>query len=257
MDRLNKLSIAALVWIGTFLLLFYFIQTFISPFYFALIAIIPFVVFLNLKDKLAFLLFISFILISSFGLLIYAFQQAWETPVQLAAVGIHAIIVAHIGTAYVLTKWIKALAIENRQLQKRVNELAEYIANTRVLSFREFNKQKELITNAMVRRKETGYLLTLRMNKWARRVKKSGIDLLAESVYTSVREHFDVVGKQDKDTILILLQNTGEDGLHIVKERISNRLEDVFTPEIINKIEWDKEIIGYERQEVVKEGDAQ
>ncbi|AIF45521.1 hypothetical protein [Virgibacillus sp. SK37] len=257
MDRINKLSMAAFVWIGTFLLLFYITQPIISPLYLVIISIIPFVVFINLKDKLAFLVFISFILVSSFALLTYAFQQAWETPVQLLSVGIHAVVVAHIGTVYVLTRWIKTLAIENRQLQKRVNELAEYIANTRVLSLREFNKQKELIKNAMVRRKETGYLLTLRMNKWARRVKKSGMDLLAESVYASVREHFDVVGKQDKDTILILLQNTGEEGLHIVKERINSRLEDVFTTEIISKIEWDKEMIGYERQVAVKEGDSQ
>ncbi|MCA1011269.1 hypothetical protein [Halobacillus halophilus] len=249
----RSISIAFVLWVFSFLFLYNSLNSVTDPVW-ILIFLVPPILFLVMSEKTTFLLFIAFTVISSLIILGMAFVLKWNSYTQLEWVMLHALVLVNLWSVYVLAKWSSSLSRDNKQLQNRVIELEEYIADTKLLSKREFEKQKEIIVTSMDRKKEKGFLLYIGIEKLPRRVKQTSFVKVSNVIYESVRKHFDIVGKYDDQVIVCLLQNTDEDGLAIVKNRIISRLKIIYTPEAFDKLQWNTEGIGYIDFPASKEG---
>ncbi|ARI76503.1 hypothetical protein [Halobacillus mangrovi] len=245
--RQQKIGIAFVLWVVSFVFLFYKMEPIVHPI--LLVAfLLPVIVFLSFNEKVSFLLFIIFTTGSSLVLLSFAFAFEWTTLSQLDWIGVHAVVLVHLWSSYVIAKWSDSLVKRNRQLSKRILELEEYIADTQILSKREFEKQKGLILTSMSRKKELGALVYINMSKLPPNVKKTSFVKLSDIIYHSIRKHFDIVGKHDTDTIVFLLQNTNANGLEIVRDRILSRLSQIYTEEALADLKWIVEPIGFHVQ---------
>ncbi|KHE71493.1 hypothetical protein [Halobacillus sp. BBL2006] len=240
----QKMRLAFLLWGASFVFLFYTMEPIVHP-GILLCFLLPVFVFLTLNEKVSFLLFIIFTTLFSLLLLSWAFIDNWSTITQLKWIGIHAVVLVHLWSSYVIAKWTSYLIQKNRELSKKVIELEEYIADTQILSKREFEKQKNLIVTTMVRKKEAGFLVYVNMDNLPTNVKKTSFAKVSEVVYQSIREYFDIVGKHETNKIVFLLQNTNEQGLNVVKNRIISKLSLIYTEEALSALEWKSEHIGY------------
>lgn len=139
---------------------------------------------------------------------------------------------------------LKKLVNENRRLRKQVQKLEQYIGETKLLTRQEFEKRGLLLETAMKRRSETGMLIYFSFSSFSSYTRHSVMDHVASLLLDTLLSDFDLVGKYDDNTLVILLQNINEDGVNIVLKRLEHKWEEWFTEEAISKIKIKQEQLG-------------
>ncbi|MCP3033068.1 hypothetical protein LF817_17220 [Halobacillus sp. A1] len=247
----QRMSIGFLLWVISFFILFYWTRGLLPEGTF-FILLVPSILFLLLKDKVSYLLLTIFTIVSSLAFLYMAFVQGWSTADQWSGIGIHGLLLIHLWAMYTFVTSITTLSAMNKKLGDRILELEEYVANTQVLSNREFIKQKEMIHISMVRKREKGFLIYVGLEDLPGYVKDTSFVKVANIIYHSLRKHFDIVGKHDEATVVFLLQSTNSAGLNVVNQRILQKLSYIFTEGALDRISWDIEEIGYTEAKAVQ-----
>ncbi|MEN1937305.1 dGTP triphosphohydrolase [Paenibacillus sp. 102] len=235
-----------LLWIVQ--ILFYFttvhISSFPYAFFFTIIYVLINLLFLLISNKFAFTLFITGTLLSVFYLFYESWLYLWSTSTQLTYIIIHFLAIVNFFLIYISTYMLKKLLNENRRLQKQVQTLEQYIGETKLLTRQEFERRGLLLEAAMKRRSETGMLVYFSFTSFSSYTKRSVMDRVASLLLDTVRSDFDLVGKYDDNTLVILLQNTNEVGVNIVLMRLENKWEEWLTEEALSKIIIKQEKLG-------------
>lgn len=237
---------ALLLWILQ--ILFYFSTVYITEYEYALSFTIIYVfiniLFFFLQDKHAFAFFIVGMIISVFYLFYEAWIYLWSSPEQLYYIRIHFLMSANFFIVYISTYMLKQLVRENIDLKRRVQTLEQYIGESKLLTRQEFERRQLLIEAGMQRRAETGIILHLNFNSFSNYTKQSVMDRVASLLLDTVRQEFDLVSKYDKNTLVILLQNTNEQGANIVLNRLRPKLKEWLTEDAIEQIKMTQTKIG-------------
>ncbi|MBM7554170.1 hypothetical protein [Thalassobacillus pellis] len=238
-----RITLSFFFWLTSFLALIHFLHPTLHKYIF-IVSVIPVFFFLLLRNQVTFLIMIAFTILSSLTFLGIAFWWGWSSGNQLTWIGVHALLMLHFWSVYILASSIRSLTEANKSLKRRITELEEYVSGTKALSRREFEKQSEIIINTMKRRQEKGYMVSVEFGELPERVKPTSFAKIATAIYDSIRKHYDLVGKYDNETAMYLLQNTNEEGLQLVNDRIIRKLKESFTDEAISLMNWVTEEIG-------------
>ncbi|KEK25420.1 dGTP triphosphohydrolase [Bacillus gaemokensis] len=238
-----------LLWIAQ--ILFYFITVHMTSysyaFFFTIIYVCINLLFLFIPNKPAFTLFITVTLLSVFYLFYESWLYLWSTSAQLHYIIIHFLAIANFFLIYISTYMLKKLLHENRRLQAQVQTLEQYIGETKLLTRNEFERRGLLLEAAMKRRGETGMLVYFSFASFSNYTKRSVIDRVATLLLETVRSDFDLVGKYDEKTLVILLQNTNEYGVHIVMQRLQKKWKEWLTKDAISTINIKQEQLDGQR----------
>lgn len=221
-------------------ILFYFSTVYMTEYEhvlsFTIIYVFINILFFFLQDKHAFALFIVGMIISVFYLFYEAWIYLWTSPEQLYYMRVHFFMFANFFIVYISTYMLKQLVRENMNLRKRVEDLEQYIGESKLLTRQEFERRQVLIEAGMQRRAETGIILHFNFNSFSNYTKKSVMDRVASLLLDTVRQEFDLVSKYDENTLVILLQNTNEQGANIVLNRLRPQLKEWLTEDAIEQI---------------------
>ncbi|WP_026594004.1 dGTP triphosphohydrolase [Bacillus sp. UNC437CL72CviS29] len=235
-----------LLWIVQ--ILFYFttihINSYPYAFFFTIIYVLINLLFLFISNKFAFILFIAGTLLSVFYLFYEAWLYLWSTSTQFSYIIAHFLTTANFFLIYISTYMLKKLVNENKRLRKQVQKLEQYIGETKLLTRQEFEKRGLLLETAMKRRSETGMLIYFSFSSFSSYTRQSVMDHVASLLLDTVLSDFDLVGKYDDNTLVILLQNINEVGVNIVLKRLEHKWEEWFTEEAISKIKIKQEQLG-------------
>ena len=90
----------------------------------------------------------------------------------------------------------------------------------------------------MSRRKEMGFYLKAELIDMNRTVRKKVTHTLASLMYVTFRKNYDIVGQYDNTTLIVLVQNTEEQGLEIVRGRLEKLMVERLKEGAIEKIKW-------------------
>ncbi|MED1300182.1 dGTP triphosphohydrolase [[Bacillus thuringiensis] serovar konkukian] len=238
-----------LLWIAQ--ILFYFITihmtSYLYSFFFTIIYVLINLFFLFIPNKTALTLFVTVTSLSAFYLFYEAWLYLWNTSTQIDYIVIHFLTAANFFLIYASTYTFKKISNENRRLQAQVQILAQYIDDTKLLTRAEFERRRLLLETAMKRRGETGILICFSFASFNSYTKRSVIDRIATLLLETSRSDFDLVGKYDDNTLVILLQNTNETGVHIFMQRLQKKWKEWLTEDAISKIKIQQEKLGGQR----------
>ena len=235
-DR-TKLPIASISWLLSMLVILVITYK-IVPLYTYLVFGFLALLFFSVSDRVAFFFYNTLMLVTVFYFLFLAFKESWQPGEQAMAIGLHFVFLIHLFSLYSLSKYVYQIGAENRLLKSRVAQLEEYVLEEGVLTKREFEKQATLILSNMSRRKETGFYLKADLIEINRTVRKKLILALASMMYVTFRKNYDVIGQFDNSTLIVLVQNTEENGLNIVRGRLEKLLAERLEEDAIKKIRW-------------------
>lgn len=196
------------------------------------------ILFFSGSDRLSFFNYVLLTVGTVFIFLVLAFKGAWTSVEQAQAIGLHFIILVHLFALYSLSKYVYQFRMENSFLRERVLQLEDFISEDGVLTKHEFEKQSTMILSTMARRGETGYYILIDVSALSRRTRRTALTAVGSIVKTTVRDHYDIVGKINDRTIGFLLQNTTEEGVDIVKERLEKNLHDRFEEQALAEMKW-------------------
>ncbi len=235
-----------LLWIVQILFYFTTVHMYSFPyaFFFTIMYVLINLLFLFTSNKFAFILFVAGTLLSVFYLFYEAWLYLWSTSTQLSYIIAHFLAITNFFLIYISTYMLKKLVNENRRLQKQVQTLEQYIGETKLLTRQEFEKRGLLLETAMKRRSETGMIIYFSFSSFSIYTKHSAMDRVASLLLDTVLSDFDLVGKYDDNTLVILLQNINEDGVNIVLKRLEHKWQEWFTEEAISKIKIKQEQLG-------------
>ncbi|HFJ9507845.1 diguanylate cyclase domain-containing protein [Bacillus cereus group sp. MYBK245-2] len=229
-------------------ILFYFTTVHVTQYEHALIFTIIYVIvnvlFLFLPDKTAFVFFILGTITSVFYLFYQAWLYLWSTSEQWEYIITHFLMAANFFIVYISTHLLKKVIHENKELTERVRTLEHYIGESKLLTRQEFERRQALLINAMNRRNETGVMIYFDFTSFSKYTKESVMDRVASLLVETVRADFDLVAEYDKNTLVILLQNTNEAGADIVMNRLQPKMEKWLADEAIQDIKMKREQIA-------------
>ena len=244
---LLKMPVASIIWLVTmWLVLFASFHEVPSYYYigFGLLALL----FFSVSDRLAFFFYVTLTLVTVFYFLFLAFKDGWSPAEQALGISLHFVFLIHLFSLYSLSKYVYQFRNKNKMLKTRILQLEEYILREGILTKREFEKQATFILSTMARRREKGFYIRIDLSKVNRTVRKRVLLALADMLYSTLRKNFDLVGQYDDKTLLVLLQNTDEQGYEIAKERLLKLVYDRLEKGTIEKINWSiQEIEGQKR----------
>ncbi|WP_242215154.1 dGTP triphosphohydrolase [Bacillus cereus group sp. BfR-BA-01383] len=211
---------------------------------FTIIYVIINVLFLFLTDKIAFVFFILGTIISVFYLFYQAWLYLWSTSDQWEYIITHFLMAANFFIVYISTHLLKKVIHENKELTERVRTLEQYIGESKLLTRQEFERRQALLTTAMDRRNETGFIIYFDLTSFSKYTKESVMDRVASLLVETVRTDFDLAAEYDNSTLVILLQNTNEAGADIVINRLQPKMEKWLSAEAIQDIKITREQIA-------------
>lgn len=233
-------------------IVFYFTTVHVTKYEHALIFTIIYVIinvlFLFLIDKTAFVFFILGTIISVFYLFYQAWLYLWSTSEQWEYIITHFLMAANFFIVYISTHLLKKVIHENKELTERVRTLEQYIGESKLLTRQEFERRQALLTTAMNRRNETGFIIYFDFASFSKYTKESVMDRVASLLVETVRTDFDLAAEYDNSTLVILLQNTNEAGANIVMNRLQLTMEKWLAAEAIQGIKTSREQIGNKGQ---------
>lgn len=210
-------------------IVFYFTTVHVTKYEHALIFTIIYVIinvlFLFLTDKIAFVFFILGTIISVFYLFYQAWLYLWSTSDQWEYIITHFLMAANFFIVYISTHLLKKVIHENKELTERVRTLEQYIGESKLLTRQEFERRQALLTTAMNRRNETGFIIYFDFTSFSKYTKESVMDRVASLLVETVRTDFDLAAEYDNSTLVVLLQNTNEAGADIVMNRLQQKTE--------------------------------
>jgi len=179
-----------------------------------------------LSYKKGFVLIAAYILASGIGYLIYIWVQTGNVDLQMETVWIHIVNMINWALMYASIFTIKGIKEENALLKLKVEELSKYIGETKLLSRQEFEERSQMLVKAMERRKEKGYLIFCDVTHMTQSVRNAAFGRLAEVALIVFRNEYDLIGKWEDDVLVILLQNTDEEGKTIAINRYFNKIKE-------------------------------
>lgn len=173
--------------------------------------------FFSRRKGFVFLIFYTLILGIVF--LLAGFIYSWAAARQIEAIISHLTLVINSSIAYTSSYLSRRLEQENSSLLQRVNELEEYVGYSRLLTRQEFLKRSNIIKAAMTRRDEEGYLLIFSLEALDPNVQKTAFESLTSIAIAAFRKEYDLIGQWEQHAFVVLLQNTGKEGLQIALNR--------------------------------------
>jgi hypothetical protein len=231
----QKMTWTWILQIGLFISLSIILEP-IDFFYFSLAYFFVYMLFMFVSNRVAFVLFIAGSLLFVFYFLMRAFIEDWSTGTQFMALSFHFLIAVNGFVIYMSAYYFKKITKENERLNGKVHELERYFMDTELLTKQEFQKRAELIITSMKRRNESGYFVKINVGRLGEFIRESAMLTLAEISLRTVRDQYDLVGKWDNNTLIMLLQNTNQDGLDTVLERWRDNAGDYLEADMINHI---------------------
>ena len=235
-DRI-KLPVASISWLLSILAILIITYKAVPLYYYLAFGVLA-LLFFSVSDRAAFFFYITLMLVTVFYILFLAFKEGWQPGEQALAIGLHFIFLIHLFSLYSLSKYVYQIGTENRLLKSRIAQLEEYILEEGVLTKHEFEKQAVLILSNMSRRQETGFYLKADLIDMNRTVQKKVMHTLASMMYAAFRKNYDIVGQYDNTTLIVLVQNTEEEGLGIVRGRLEKLMIERLEEGTIEKIRW-------------------
>ncbi|TYR78651.1 hypothetical protein FZC66_18815 [Priestia megaterium] len=166
-------------------------------------------------------------LLLGFSFLFYAFFQKSESHIQVNLMIQHLLITTSLVLIWLLFAHIRRIYEENVTLKQQVNELKKFEHLPHLLSYSEFINRASVIMTGVKRRGEESYFIRVHASA-SDEVKGSVIHVVTEAILQTVRADFDLVTLIHDQEILIFLQNTNEEGCHIVLNRLSKTLRSQF-----------------------------
>ena len=235
-DRI-KLPVASISWLVSMLVILVITYNTVPLYYYLAFGLLA-LLFFSVPDRVAFFFYITLMLVTVFYILFLAFKEGWQPWEQALAIGLHFIFLIHLFSLYSLSKYVYQIRTENRLLKSRIAQLEEYILEEGVLTRREFEKQAVLILSNMSRREETGFYLKADLIDVNRTVRKKVMHTLASIMYVTFRKNYDIVGQYNNTTLIVLVQNTEEQGLEIVRGRLEILMVERLEEDTVEKIRW-------------------
>jgi hypothetical protein len=199
------------------------------PFYQLALFLIAASVLLLSFTHLNFLFPIVISIILGFGAFLtgYAFLFGDQDNVQISLMYLHLLLTAFLLLYWVLVHYLKKTLSENKQLAEKVKSLEKVDAATKLLTKNEFLDQAKIVQKGAARRGESLWLLTLELSPVNKTVLAALRHKLAQIVFSSIRQEYDFVTATKKG-IIILLQNTSENGIEVVQKRIDSKSHTAF-----------------------------
>lgn len=171
----------------------------------------------------------SFILLA-IGALASSFVYVWlawneGSASQLALIEQQVILIVLGTVTWGMGVYVRGFVEEARALRARTAELEKYSPQTRLLTLNEFKNEARMAFAIAKRRGEHDVLLRLTLRGFAPegaggRTSARLMSILSETVVSSVRSDIDIAGYLPPNTVLVLLQNTDENGARIVVNRM-------------------------------------
>lgn len=196
------------------------------------------ILFFSGSDRLSFFNYVLLTVATVFIFLYLAFKGQWTSAEQAQAIGLHFLILIHLFALYSLSKYVYQFRTENSFLRARVLQLEDFISEEGVLTKHEFEKQATMILSTMKRRNETGYYIMIDVSALPRRTRRTVLTAVGSIVKTTVRDHYDIVGKINDHTIGFLLQNTTEEGFETVNARLNRNMQERFEDQALTGMKW-------------------
>ncbi|KXG75472.1 hypothetical protein [Thermotalea metallivorans] len=207
-----------------FLLTIFYVLPRNKVFIFAVQYILAMLFFSFLSHRQGFVLLIAYILMSAMAHLIRAWMYQWETAIQLEVIWQHMVMILNLAMLYAFVYLIKELEKDNKNLKKQVDQLMQYIGPSKVLTKQEFEERKNLLAKAMERRGERGYEIYFSLEKVNFRVREAVFEKLTALAMETFRHEYDLVGKWDDISFVVLLQNTDENGMKAAMDRYFSKI---------------------------------
>ena len=246
-----KIPISSIIWLLSMVVVILCTYNTVPLAVYFIFGLVAILFFLG-SDRVAFFYYVVLTVGTVFVFLIYAFRDSWTPLDQVMTIGVHFLFLVHLFALYSLAKYVYQFRSENYFLKERILRLEGFLSEEGVLSQVEFEKRASFIMSTMARRKEAGYFIRVDLSGLSRSTKRTAIVTVGGILHTTVRQHFDIVGKSGESTLVLMLQNTDLAGLEIVKDRIVKRLRETFEEQAIEKMKWTTERI--EGQTAVREG---
>ncbi|WP_210471817.1 hypothetical protein [Sporosarcina sp. 6E9] len=224
-------------WLLSILFILIYTYNTVPPYYYFIFGILA-LLFFSVSDRVAFFFYITFVLVTVFYFLFLAFKDDWQPSQQAMAIGLHFVFLLHLFSLYSLSKYMYQVSSENRMLTTRIEELEDYVLEDEVLTRREFEKRSESVLSNMRRRNETGFYLKVSLIGLKRTVRKNVLLTLAGMMHTTFRKDYDLVGQYDDTTIVVLVQNTNEQGLEVVMGRLDKLTAERLEENALKQIRW-------------------
>ncbi|ABR49240.1 conserved hypothetical protein [Alkaliphilus metalliredigens QYMF] len=201
-----------------FITISYFLPSDYAP-YFIGQYIVLIISFTFLSQSKSFILLITYTMVTGVTFLFIGFIREWEASLQWRAILYHFILTSNAAISYSSAYFSRQLQENNAFLSKRINELLNYVGDSGLLTKQEFEKRSKLIKKAMARRHEQGYQIYFSLEKINPYTQKSAFDTLTNLAVTVFRSEYDLVGKWNDHSFVLLLQNTDEPGMEISLNR--------------------------------------
>ncbi|GGI17719.1 hypothetical protein [Gottfriedia solisilvae] len=231
---MKKYQKSSLFWLLQVIIFIVFIQftTTAQTIIFTSVIILSAIVYSLSTKRISFIYFVVITLATIFYFLFLAFIEHWSPAEQGKQILLHFTTMTVLFLLYISSYHLKDIVNENIELTNKMSELEKFIGNTKLLTQSEFENRAQIIKNSMQRRNETGYLISIDLSKVNSNISESILLDISISAIKSVRNQFDLVGQFSSNNIKILIQNTNEEGLNIVKNRFFSN----FTEKIDEKI---------------------
>ncbi|KAB3531070.1 hypothetical protein [Alkaliphilus serpentinus] len=201
----------------------YILQSMVPFFIFQYMALM--LIFIFVKSIKGFVLLIAYTFVMGTGYLLLGFIKSYGILLQGEAIIFHLAFIINASLIYTTTYIAKGLEEENLILRKKVDELEDYVGPSNLLTKQEFENRSSLIRSAMARRGEEGYQIIISVEKMSPYIQKSTFNTLTNIALEVFRSQYDLVGKWDDDTFILLLQNTDEEGMRIALNRYLSKIK--------------------------------
>lgn len=232
MERLTNqffiyLGLCGSILIGCFIInsQIYFISMIVLMFLIGILSML-------MRTMYSFAILITIIL----GLAFYNVGTSWYFAWDLSKQGINIAVQALLSFA-ALMAWIYGYTVQkNRVVLQTLNSellrLRKYEEHTGILTLNEFLEQAEILFTGMKRRKETGFLVHILINERKDYKQRILRDKLSKAVLESIRTKFDLAGQLHPTAVILYLNNTTEQGVEIVLERLKGKLDHISSQSI-------------------------
>ncbi|MDF1507039.1 GGDEF domain-containing protein [Robertmurraya sp. DFI.2.37] len=225
MHRLTNQIFVYLGFLASIFLGIFFLET--VPFFITMLIVMAVmgVITMLVRTMYSFAILITFILIIAFYNVGISWFMQWDMKQQGVNIGTQSLF-----SFAALMAWMSGYAIQKNQetlisLNTELALLRKYEEYTGLLTFNEFIEQAQILFTGMKRRKEHGFLVYIGIKEntpFKQRILK---EKLTSVLLTSIRTKFDLVGQLTPVKLILFLNNTTEDGVEIVINRIKENLQ--------------------------------
>ncbi|WP_449621028.1 hypothetical protein [Robertmurraya sp. Marseille-Q9965] len=227
MERLTKHFFIYLGLFGSILLGSFIIDS--HPYFIGMIVLMLVVGFLSIFTRTiySFAILITLIL----GLAFFNVGTSWYFAWDISKQGLNIAVQALLSFA-ALMAWIYGYTVrKNREVLQALNtellRLRKYEEHTGILTLNEFLEQAEILFTGMKRRKETGFLVHILIQESKDYKLRILRDKVSKAVLESIRAKYDLAGQLHPHALILYLNNTTDQGVDIVLERLKGKLDHV------------------------------